>query len=121
MSTVSPTAREALTVWQVKTRFRGAALLEIDLRTGRTHQIRVHCTSMGHSIVGDAVYGRRRNLTRLAKEQPELYEIFKPVKRQMLHAFRLGFSHPVTAEPLSFEAPLHEDMRTILHHLGKLI
>jgi 23S rRNA pseudouridine1911/1915/1917 synthase len=118
MSTVSTSGREALTIWRVKERFAGATLLEIDLKTGRTHQIRVHCTSMGHPIVGDNVYGRR---PRLAKENAPLYAILKTAKRQMLHALRLGFTHPVTAETLHFNAPLPEDMQTIIEQLDKKI
>jgi 23S rRNA pseudouridine1911/1915/1917 synthase len=119
MSTVSTSGREALTVWRVKERFRGAALLEIDLKTGRTHQIRVHCTAMGHPIIGDSVYGRRRSLSRLAKENAPLYTILKGAKRQMLHALHLSFDHPATAESLSLSAPLHEDMHAIIAQLQK--
>lgn len=119
MSTVSASAREALTIWRVKKRFEGVALLEIDLKTGRTHQIRVHCTAMGHPIIGDTVYGRRRRLSRLAKENAPLYAILKNAKRHMLHAKHLGFVHPVTAESLSFDAPLHEDMHAVIEQLKK--
>jgi 23S rRNA pseudouridine1911/1915/1917 synthase len=121
MSTVSTSGREALTVWRIRERFQGAALLEIDLKTGRTHQIRVHCTAMGHPIIGDTVYGRRRSLSRLAKENPSLYAILKTAKRQMLHALHLRFNHPVTAESLSLNAPLHEDMHAIIKQLQKEI
>jgi 23S rRNA pseudouridine1911/1915/1917 synthase len=119
MSTVSTSGREALTVWRVRERFEEAALLEIDLKTGRTHQIRVHCTAMGHPIIGDTVYGRRRSLARLAKENPSLDAIIKSAKRQMLHALHLRFDHPVTAESISLKAPLHEDMHAIVELLKK--
>jgi 23S rRNA pseudouridine1911/1915/1917 synthase len=121
MSTVSTSGREALTVWRVRERFEGAALLEIDLKTGRTHQIRVHCTAMGHPIIGDTVYGRRRNLSRLARENPSLYAIVKTAKRQMLHALHLRFDHPVTAESLSLNAPLYQDMHAVIDQLQKEI
>jgi 23S rRNA pseudouridine1911/1915/1917 synthase len=121
MSTVSTSGRGALTVWRVRERFEGAALLEIDLKTGRTHQIRVHCTAMGHPIIGDTVYGRRRNLSRLARENPSLYAISKTAKRQMLHALRLRLDHPVTAESLSLNAPLHQDMHAVIDQLQKKI
>ncbi len=121
MSTTAASGREALTVWRVRERFEGAALLEIDLKTGRTHQIRVHCTAMGHPVIGDTVYGRHRCLSRLAKENASLYAFLKTAKRQMLHARRLGFVHPVTAESLSFDAPLHEDMHVIIGQLRKHI
>jgi 23S rRNA pseudouridine1911/1915/1917 synthase len=121
MSTACTSGREALTVWRVKARFAETALLEIDLKTGRTHQIRVHCTAMGHPVVGDGVYGRRRSLLRLAKENAPLYAILKTAKRQMLHALHLGFVHPVTAEMLCFEASLPTDMQTIIDQLDKMI
>jgi 23S rRNA pseudouridine1911/1915/1917 synthase len=77
-------------------------LLRVHLETGRTHQIRVHLAHIGHPVVGDADYGRRR------KDLPAA------VVRQMLHAARLTFSHPVTAERLEFTAPMPEDMRMLL-------
>lgn len=119
MATVSTSGREAVTLWRVKQRYNGAALLEIDLKTGRTHQIRVHCASMGHPVVGDAVYGRRRSLSRLAKENVSLYTILKTAQRQMLHALNLEFFHPATAESLCFTAPLAEDMQAIIDQLEK--
>jgi 23S rRNA pseudouridine1911/1915/1917 synthase len=114
MSTTSASGREASTLWRVKERFDGVTLLEIDLQTGRTHQIRVHCSAMGHPIVGDGVYGRRRSLSRLAKEDAFLHAIVKTAKRQMLHARQLKFSHPVTAQSLCFNAPLHKDMLSVI-------
>ena len=117
MSTVSTAGRDALTLWRVTARLAETALLEIDLKTGRTHQIRVHCTAMGHPIVGDTVYGIRRSLLRLAKRNPDLYGILKTVKRQMLHARRLDFDHPVSTQKLRFETPLPQDMQTIVTQL----
>ena len=72
------------------------ALVECDIQTGRTHQIRVHMASLGCPIVGDALYGRK------SADKA----IFPPPDRQMLHAWRLELRHPVTREPLAFEAPL---------------
>jgi 23S rRNA pseudouridine1911/1915/1917 synthase len=120
MSTLSTSGREALTEWRVRERYDGAALLEIDLQTGRTHQIRVHCSAMGHPIVGDGVYGGRRTLSRLARENASLHAIVKSAKRQMLHARQLKFHHPATAQLLSFKAPLHEDMHAIIERLKQL-
>jgi 23S rRNA pseudouridine1911/1915/1917 synthase len=68
----------------------GHTLVQCDLETGRTHQIRVHLAALGHPVVGDDLYGRRR------PGDPE---------RPMLHAFRLRFRHPRTGEPMTFEAP----------------
>ena len=72
------------------------ALVECDIQTGRTHQIRVHMASLGCPIVGDTLYGRK------SADKA----IFPPPDRQMLHAWRLELRHPVTREPLAFEAPL---------------
>ncbi len=117
MATTGSGGRPALTLWQVRRRFAGAALLKLDLKTGRTHQIRVHCQAMGHPIVGDRVYGQRRTLSRLAKSSPALYHAAKQAPRQMLHALQLGFSHPLTAEPICFKASLPEDMKLVIKAL----
>lgn len=120
MSTVSPRGREALTLWRIKEKYPGAALLEVDLKTGRTHQIRVHCKSMGHSIIGDTVYGTRKKMSILAKCNPTLYQAVKNAKRQMLHAYQLRFVHPVTAENYHFKAPLPEDMMAVIEALKNI-
>lgn len=96
--------RKAVTHFQVKARSREASLLEVDLETGRTHQIRVHLAHIGYPVAGDPVYGGRR-----AKEWAEGL-----IDRQALHAFRLRFRHPVTEEELSFEAPPPEDLRRLM-------
>jgi 23S rRNA pseudouridine1911/1915/1917 synthase len=114
MSTSSPRGRQALTLWQVKEEFQGAALLEIDLKTGRTHQIRVHCQSMGHPLLGDTVYGSRKMLRRHAKGEAALHKVLQGVQRQMLHAFQLRLVHPVSAEDLQFEAPVPPDMDSVI-------
>jgi 23S rRNA pseudouridine1911/1915/1917 synthase len=79
---------------------RAAAMLRCTLETGRTHQIRVHLRSIGHPVLGDVRYGGGR---------PGL-----GLRRPFLHATRLGFSHPVTAEPLVFESPLPADLLEVL-------
>ena len=120
MSTVSPRGREALTLWRIIEKFEGAALLEVHPKTGRTHQIRVHCKSMGHPIVGDPVYGARKKLSNLAKRDIPFHQAVKKADRQMLHAFQLGFVHPVTAENHHFDAPLPEDMSAVVEALKKI-
>ncbi|MEJ2154418.1 MAG: RluA family pseudouridine synthase [Desulfobacteraceae bacterium] len=114
MSTISPRGREALTLWRIKEKFQGAALLEIDLKTGRTHQIRVHCQSMGHPLLGERVYGSRKMLARPAKGDAALHNVLNGIRRQMLHAFQLRLVHPVSGEDLRFEAPLPEDMKAVI-------
>jgi 23S rRNA pseudouridine1911/1915/1917 synthase len=105
MSTTSRKGREAETRWRVRKRIEGATLLELDLKTGRTHQIRVHCAAIHHPIIGDPVYGYRR----ISKQ------ISAP--RQMLHAWRLGFFHPATGEWMRFESPIPEDMQDLMNAL----
>jgi 23S rRNA pseudouridine1911/1915/1917 synthase len=105
MSTVSRRGRDAETEWRVLRVLCGASLLEVGLRTGRTHQIRVHCAAIGHPILGDPVYGRGRGGER------------RGPGRQMLHALRLELDHPRTGERMRFESPLPEDMREVIEDL----
>jgi len=107
MSTVSRKSRSAKTFWKVIERFNGATFLELDLKTGRTHQIRVHCAAINHPIVGDPVYGGKK----AAKNLPA------SVPRQMLHAWRLEFTHPATGKAMSFESPIPPDMRKLIETL----
>jgi 23S rRNA pseudouridine1911/1915/1917 synthase len=94
--------REARTVYHVLRRLRGMTLLALDLETGRTHQIRVHLAHIGHPVVGDQVYGGRRERRRGASDEPH-------ADRQMLHAWRLAFHHPTTGVWVEFTAPVPED------------
>lgn len=114
MAILESGGREALTLWQVMERYQSASLMRLDLKTGRTHQIRVHCKAMGHPIVGDCVYGGRRHLARLAKSNPRLHRAVRLTKRQMLHAHRIGFIHPASADFQSFQAPLPEDIGAVM-------
>ncbi len=120
MAVVGHGGREALTLWRVRERFTDATLLTVTLKTGRTHQIRVHCLSMGHPIIGDPVYGRRRSVLRQARSLPALYDVVNAAKRQMLHAHRLRFTHPVNEDELCFEAVLPDDMQSALDALRRL-
>ncbi len=114
MSVNSRTPRAALTYWQVRERYNGACLLEIDLRTGRTHQIRVHCRAIGHPLIGDCVYGRRGDIKHLGQLNPGMKPIVETVNRQMLHAWQLKISHPATEQWLTFNAPLPDDMTRLI-------
>jgi 23S rRNA pseudouridine1911/1915/1917 synthase len=123
MSTVSPRGRTAETEWNIKEQFQGISLLEVHLKTGRTHQIRVHCSALHHPIVGDKVYGPRKLEKTIAKDRPQsdqILQVLKSVTRQMLHAWRLGFRHPHTDEALSFESPLPEDMDSIIQRIREI-
>lgn len=115
MSIRSRKARGAETRWKVKERFDGVTLLELDLKTGRTHQIRVHCAAIGHPVVGDSVYGGRRRLDLSASGKTSPLRIKSD--RQMLHAWRLQFAHPLTAAAMFFEAPLAADMLGLIEAL----
>ena len=94
-----------------------AALLECWLETGRTHQIRVHMAHVGHSLIGDPVYGGRRKLNVKAIGEAGA-EAAAALSRQALHAATLGFEHPVTGEWIEFESDLPEDMQALLTALG---
>lgn len=123
MSTVSPRARSAQTDWTVKERFHGFTLLELNLRTGRTHQIRVHCDAIHHPIVGDRVYRPRKLEKTIAAgnlQSAKMIQLLKSVSRQMLHAWRLGFRHPHSGEAVFFESPLPEDMAGIIQKIRKI-
>ncbi|SFT67664.1 RluA family pseudouridine synthase [Sedimentitalea nanhaiensis] len=94
-----------------------AALIECWLETGRTHQIRVHMVHAGHGLIGDPVYGGRRKPASRAIS-PQAAEAVRSFARQALHAAVLGFVHPVTGQPVRFEAPMPEDMETLIALLG---
>ena len=110
--------REARTHWRVLERFRSFNLAEFRLETGRTHQIRVHLSSLGHPILGDPLYGGRK---RLASVEPlPLRQGLQRLKRQALHAASLGFLHPITGEALEFSSPLPEDIREAIALLRRM-
>ncbi len=102
--------KDAVTRFRVKEKLNGSDLLEIRLLTGRTHQIRVHLSHLGHPILGDQTYGGPKTLY----VNGETIHI----KRQMLHAFRLSFRHPVLRKRIDLTAPMPEDMREIHEKLG---
>ncbi|NTX38859.1 RluA family pseudouridine synthase [Myxococcus sp. CA033] len=103
--------KPAITVFRVLEAFDGAALVEVDLLTGRTHQIRVHLTEAGHPLLGDTLYGAGR------KPKGESAAAQERLGRQALHAWKLAFAHPRTGKALSLEAPLPEDFTAALELL----
>lgn len=99
--------KPAVTHYVVKRRFGHSTLVECRLETGRTHQIRVHMAHLGHPLVGDETYGRRRIVEQRLAVFP----------RQALHAFRLGLIHPSNREECAWEVPMAPDMETLLAQL----
>ena len=102
--------KPAVTHYRAIRRFDAHSHVALELETGRTHQIRVHLTHLGHPIVGDATYTRKR-VAALPANSP-------PLGRQALHAAGLSLCHPVSANPLTWESPLPTDMRDVLDHLA---
>jgi len=112
--------KEAVTHYEVKDLFGPrhdpwASLVECRLQTGRTHQIRVHMTHIGHPLLGDPVYGRGKMVGGLPKGAREAIQAFE---RQALHAGILGFDHPISGNPLKFESKLPHDMLALMAALA---
>ena len=111
MSTQSRRGKGAATVWRVRERFGAFSLLEVEIETGRTHQIRVHLADIGHPVVGDRIYGGAGRSRTVA--DPGVRARIRALDRQALHARRLSFAHPVTGEALQFTAPLPEELASL--------
>ncbi len=103
---VTPDGRQSVTGYRVRERFAGWTLLELDLVTGRTHQIRVHLAALGHPVAGDPVYG-----TGTARRGPD------GLGRLFLHAWRLVFAAPATGDLVRLEAPLPAELERVLEGL----
>jgi 23S rRNA pseudouridine1911/1915/1917 synthase len=110
--TVRADGRAAVTHYRLVERFAHHSLLRVSLETGRTHQIRVHMAHLGHPLVGDPLYGGRRQLT--SDTSAAQRAALKNFGRQALHAARLSFDHPVTGKPVDVSAPLPEDFEALL-------
>ena len=105
--------RNALTLYRVRQTFDRFTLLDVELKTGRTHQIRVHLAWLKHPVVGDGTYGAGRDNT---IQDPQLRSRIRNLKRQFLHAEKLGFKHPATNEFVKFESPLPPELSDLLEH-----
>ena len=102
--------REALSLWTVRERFLDATFVQVQIKTGRTHQIRVHLAAIHHPVIGDPVYGGRKKRGRL----PASVQGKAPApERQMLHAHIITFTHPITGEKLSCKASMPQDMENL--------
>lgn len=102
--------KHAVTHYRTIETLKSATLVECRLETGRTHQVRVHMSSIGHSLLGDPVYGRTPSAIRPVVQRLGFH-------RQALHAAELGFVHPVTGETVRFSSPLPDDMRALIDEL----
>lgn len=113
----SEQGKHAVTHYKVLERFGYVTLLECKLETGRTHQIRVHMKSIGHSLFNDETYGGDRILkgTTFAKYRQFVENCFAIMPRHALHAKSLGFNHPVTGKYIHFDSELPDDMQTVIN------
>lgn len=106
--------RNALSIWTVKQRFEKFTLLEVEIKTGRTHQIRVHLSHINHPVVGDETYNNGRDKT---VANPQIRKAIKEFNRFFLHAEKLSFTHPETNEKMSFRSPLTPELTNFLELL----
>ncbi len=111
---IVPGGRGALSLYKVRRSFDSFTLLDVELKTGRTHQIRVHLSWLKHPVVGDELYsgGRDNNV-----QDAQLRAQIRKLNRQFLHAEQLGFRHPRTGEQMRFTAPLPEELLRLLEEL----
>ncbi len=112
----------ALTHFEVLDEYEFASLVKLNLETGRTHQIRVHLSSISHPVFGDPVYGGRQIIygSTLPKMKNQVQNLFEIIKRQALHAKTLGFIHPHTKEKIRFDSNLPDDMKELINKLNNL-
>jgi 23S rRNA pseudouridine1911/1915/1917 synthase len=95
------------------------AMLDVDIVTGRTHQIRVHLSALGHPVVGDSMYGNPKRAD--AVHNTFVRSKLKAMKRQALHAAQIGFVHPVTCQEMIFSSPLPDDMADLSNFLRRYV
>lgn len=107
--------KEAITHFRVNEKFRAHTLLDVQLETGRTHQIRVHMAWMKHALLGDPVYAGRSSLPKGSSEAVQ--KTIRCFIRQALHARKLKLVHPASQQAMQFEAPMPEDMRSLIETL----
>ena len=127
--------KNAVTIFEVLERFQGHTLVKVFLETGRTHQIRVHMKTIGHPVIADLAYGNseacyledllgpdlNKDIHSLAKKAELCNNTADPIiERQALHAYKIGFVHPVTNETLEFTAEIPEDMCNLITTLRKI-
>ncbi len=114
--------KKAITLYEVIQRFEFAAYVKLNLKTGRTHQIRVHLSSINHPVFGDETYGGRKIVygSGLPKMKNRIQNLLDIMPRQALHAKTLGFIHPHKKEFMRFDSEIPEDMKELLGKLNLL-
>ena len=127
--------KNAVSIFEVLERFPGFTLVKVFLETGRTHQIRLHMKTIGHPVIADSAYGNsavcyledlfepvlKKDIHNLAKKTELCDNAIGPIiERQALHAYKIGFIHPVTNETLEFTADIPEDMCRLITTLRKI-
>jgi 23S rRNA pseudouridine1911/1915/1917 synthase len=113
--TVAANGRNALTMWKVRQRFEKFTLLEVEIKTGRTHQIRVHLASINHPVVGDGTYNEGRDNT---VNDVDIKNAIRILDRFFLHAEKLSFDHPKTGERISLNCELPPELKSLLEQLA---
>jgi 23S rRNA pseudouridine1911/1915/1917 synthase len=106
--------RPSVSIYRVRKRFERFTLLNVELKTGRTHQIRVHLAWLKHPVVGDEAYGTGRDKT---IPDHQLRSAVAGLGRQFLHAEQLGFRHPGTGEEMRFTAQLPPELNAVLNEI----
>jgi 23S rRNA pseudouridine1911/1915/1917 synthase len=121
MAVVEGAGKEARTEVFVVDRYRHFDYIRVTTFTGRTHQIRVHLSHIGHPLLGDSVYGGRRRRARASSAGSKTFidNLMKLLPRHALHASRLSFEHPATGRWMTFQTALPEDMRTVLEAIHR--
>lgn len=120
----SSKGKSALTYYQVLTKYKDYSLLEADIKTGRTHQVRVHFSSIGHPLMVDPVYGKREAIF-LSEIKRRNFQLGKNAEerplmsRLSLHAHQLRLQHPGTQQTMEIEAPYPKDFRALINQLNK--
>ncbi|MEP7038344.1 MAG: RluA family pseudouridine synthase, partial [Acidobacteriota bacterium] len=108
---INSKGRHALTLWNVRRRFEKFTLLDVEIKTGRTHQIRVHLAFLNHPVVGDETYNEGRDNT---IADVKIRQAINNLNRFFLHAEKLSFTHPKTKEKMEFHAPLPKELANLL-------
>ena len=116
---VRPDGKEAHSFVRLEESYKNYSLLDISIKTGRTHQIRVHLNSKKLPIIGDKTYNPSKHIAK--NTSTDLADVIRNFPRQALHSYHLSFEDPCTNEMLSFSAPLHEDMKNLINSLKKHI